>query len=150
MLDEEPKFGLVEASLELLALSLKNGLWNLKLGVNTALDSSYHQYSSSIEFDERPFEAEIEEYENELKGSLFEDDPGQKQQIRRNIDKTKARMEERRKACEKIEFSGTVSEVKYMDGKTVLALNIPDAVVEPISRQRFNLKHYKIALVPVF
>jgi hypothetical protein len=136
-------------------IEMKDDLaWRIKLELKTKLDHSFREYKARFSVNEAPFEMRIEDlekkkYEVETEEQLF---PDQKKTQLKNIDseikEVERELEDMREMCPDIEFDGTIEELKYKDGNTIIVMIFPSLSLAEINEKRRELaNHYKIELI---
>jgi DNA repair exonuclease SbcCD ATPase subunit len=103
---------------------------------------------------EEPFEnriADLERKEEELKSEKQLLEQVQKEQlagIKDEIKEVESELAEMTELCPTIEFDGTIEELKYKDGNTIVILMFPYSTLDYINEKRLLLsEHYKIDLI---
>ena len=140
----------IESAFDLVSLTMKEMRWSVKLGIRSILPRSYHQYKITLQLNEKPWLDRIDDFEAELNGSLFKNEKTSKKDVAKKVAEQRKDLDETRKVCEKIEFSGIVESLKYKNNETSLEMRIPDDVIQAINQQKVRLPIYKISLVPTF
>ncbi len=150
LLDKDEVSVAIISKVSLNEIKLKDLKWLVKLSIQTTLPRSYHNYKIVMEMDEAPFLDRIEELEEQVRGSLFEDEMTTRRDMDKRIAEVKKNLADRKKECERMDFGCTVEELKYKDGNTVITVRVPDDVIEAFNRQKTRLSYYKITLDPVY
>jgi DNA repair exonuclease SbcCD ATPase subunit len=129
-------------------------IWRMKLELKTRLSQSFREYSVRLSVNEEPFEnriADLERKEEELKSEKQLLEQVQKEQlagIKDEIKEVESELAEMTDLCPTIEFDGTIEELKYKDGNTIVVLMFPYSTLNEINEKRLLLSdHYKIDLI---
>ncbi len=159
---KEVKKDLIESDLSLVAtavfdlkkIEMKDDLqWRIKLELKTRLSQSFREYSVKLSVNEEPFNVRINDLERKRQevassAELFEE--GKKTQLK-NIDQeikeVGLELKEMQENCPLIEFAGTIEELKYKDGNTIISMMFPASSVQELNEKRHDLAHYKIELL---
>lgn len=150
-LDEKSKdAGVIEATIQVKQLVMKDLRWKALLVVGSILPKSFYKYKIKLQFDEDPYKKRMKDLEIELDVSLFKNERGSQKALKKKISEIKNEMEKNKSDCYPIEFSAVVEEIKYKEGYTVMMCRIPDDIIEPINKQKLRIDAYKIILDPVF
>jgi hypothetical protein len=139
----------IEASVEIITLTLKGTSWIAKLMVGKELPKSFHHYKMELSLDEHPYDERIKDIEDELEKSLFGQDIKEKNRMKKEVEEVNKERDEMKAKCETIEFSGMVTQIAWRAGETAITVYVPDTVIDPINRMKYMLEHYKITLNPV-
>lgn len=142
--------GMIESTIFLQELKLKDKRWSAKMLIGTILPKSYHRYQVKMSLDESPYEERIEELAKGLDESLFKEEKSSVKSTQKRIKEIRQELERMKNDCFDIEFFCTVEEVKYKDSETLLTSRVPDDIVQDLNIQKFRLEAYKIALIPTF
>ena len=142
--------GMIESTIFLQELKLKDKRWTSKMLIGTTLPKSYHRYSVKMELDESPYLERIEELEKGLDESLFKEEKSSLKSTQKRVKEIRQELERMQNDCYTIEFYCTVEEVKYKDSETLLTTRVPDDIIQDLNAQKFRLEAYKIALIPQF
>lgn len=142
--------GMIESTIYLQQLTLKDKRWSAKMIIGTTLPKSYHRYQVKMSLDESPYLERIEELEKGLDDSLFREEKTSVKATNKRIKEIRQELERMQNDCYDIEFHCTVEEVKYKDSETLLTARVPDDIIEDLNKQKFRLEAYKIALIPTF
>jgi hypothetical protein len=142
------------STFELKKIEMKDDMaWRIKLELKTRLSQSFREYKVKFVFNEDPYNTRIEDLEkkkNEIneENQLFEG--GKKQQLK-NIDQDILEIEEERDEmkgqCVEIEFAGTIEELKYKDGNTIIVMLFPSDILAKLNDNKLLLRYYKIELI---
>jgi len=139
---------------DLKKIEMKDDLqWRIKLELKTQLPQSFREYTLKFSLNEEPFNVRINDLERrkqeiESSAELFEE--GKNTQVK-NIDaeikEIEGEIEDMRVNCPDIEFTGTIEELKYKDGNTIIVVLFPSPSVQELNEKRRDLQHYKIELI---
>lgn len=147
----------IVSGFSLIELKMKNDLrWTLKILVHEIMPKAHHDYSIKFEFDEEPYQDNIDQLEQDISDlsdnpTMFPDvDKKTVNDIQTRIEKIKKEMEKMRNDCPDISFVAQTEEVKYKGNDTVLVVRILDTVIDPINEHRFKFSHYRAVLDPKF
>lgn len=147
---EEENPGMIESTIFLQELKLKDKRWSAKMLIGTILPKSYHRYQVKMELDESPYLDRIAELEKGLDDSLFREEKGSVRETNKRIGQIRDELKKMKESCVTIEFGAIVEEVKYKDSETLLTARIPDDIIQDLNEQKFRLEAYKIALIPTY
>lgn len=142
------------AVFELKKIEMKDDLaWRIKLELKTKLDHSFREYNVKFSVNEQPFNLRIADLERkrsevESEDQLFGD---QKKTQLKNIDsevkEVEQELKEMQEMCPDIEFEGTIEELKYKDGNTIIVMLFPATSLAEMNDKRRQLaEYYKIEL----
>lgn len=148
MEDENP--GMIESTIFLQELKLKDKRWSAKMLIGVTLPKSHHRYNVKMELDTAPYEDRITELEQGLDESLFREEKSSVRDTNKRIKEIRQELERMQNDCYPIEFSCVVEEVKWKDRDTLLTARIPDDIIEDLNKQKFRLEAYKIILFPSY
>lgn len=138
----------IESSVDILEVKLKDGMWTTKFDVYSVLPQTFRDYTITLQYNEGPLTEKIKKLRNSLKGTLFESEEISKKDVLLDIKKIEKEIEEGKEKCEMIKFPAMVMELKYALHNTVINVRTPDNVIEAFNRQKRNLNLYKIILNP--
>ena len=131
-------------------IKMKKKHWYLEVWADLILDKSYYKYKFCMQFNEQPYEDEIFDMEEELRGSLFGTERRSRAQLNKRIKEKRQKMESLRNECYKIEFLASVEELKYKDRGTMILCTIPDDVIEKLNHQKSRFSYYELKLEPTY
>lgn len=149
-LKDAEKSLIIETTIQLEELKLKDKRWTAKLKLRTTLPRSYHNYKIFLDLDEKPYLDRISDLEKSLDESLFKELKTSRRAVGKQIGDIRNELETMRKDCPHIEFMATVDQLVYKDGDTIMTCRIPDDIIEPLNKQKYRLEAYKIALDPIY
>lgn len=143
------------AVFDLKKIEMKDDLaWRIKLELKTKLSHTYREYDVKFSVNEEPFNIRIADLERkrsevESENQLFGD--AKKTQLK-NIDdeikEVERELEDMQADCPDIEFAGTIEELKYKDGNTIIVMLFPASSLTEMNDKRRQLSHdYKIELI---
>lgn len=143
------------AVFDLKEIKMKNDLaWRIKLELKTKLDHSFREYSVKFSVNEEPFNVRIQDLERkrdevESENQLFgEQKKTQLKNIDSEIKEVEQELEDMKEMCPDIEFAGTIEELKYKDGNTIIVMLFPASSLTEMNDKRRELaEHYKIELM---
>lgn len=150
----EDLLALYESKFLLDSLTMKKDFaWYLKLTLKIMLPQSFREYTVKMSVNEKPYEARIEDFENEIarikeEASLFPDGKDkQVKNVQKQIKSVETELADMRDTCPEFEFQGIIEELKYKTGDTQIVLRVPADVVNDINAHRLLLDNYKIELI---
>lgn len=142
------------AVFDLKKIEMKDDLqWRIKLELKTKLSHSYREYDVKLSVNEEPFNVRIKDLERkasevESEAQLFD---GNKKTQLKNIDdeikEVEQELKDMQSECPDIEFAGTIEELKYKDGNTIISMMFPASTLSELNDKRRELGHYKIELI---
>lgn len=142
------------AVFELKKIEMKNDLaWRIKLELKTRLSQSFREYDVKFSVNEEPFNLRIADLERkrsevESENQLFgENKKTQLKNIESEIKEVEQELKDMQENCPDIEFSGTIEELKYKDGNTIITMLFPASSLTELNDKRRDLAHYKIELI---
>lgn len=142
--------GMIESTIFLQELKLKDKRWSAKMLIGAILPKAYHRYNVKMVLDESPYEDRIADLEKGLDDSLFREERNSVRDTNKRIKEIRQELERMQNDCYDIEFACVVEEVKYKDSDTLLTARIPDDIIEDLNKQKFRLEAYKIMLFPSY
>lgn len=139
---------------ELKKFEMKDDMqWRMKLLLKTSLPQSFREYKVKLSLNEQPFNVRIADLERkrsevETEETLF---PDQRKKQCQNIDleikEVEKELADTKANAPEIEFQGTIEELKYKEGDTLVMLQFPSVSLKELNDNRMTLKHYKIELI---
>lgn len=142
------------AVFDLKKIEMKDDLaWRIKLELKTRLSQSFREYDVKFSINEEPFNVRIADLERkrsevESESQLFD---GNKKTQLKNIDDEIKEVENELKEMQEnnpdIEFAGTIEELKYKDGNTIIVMLFPASSLAELNDKRRELGHYKVELI---
>lgn len=126
-------------------------VWRMKLQLKTQLPQSFREYKVKLSLNEEPYNvriADLERKRGEVEGEnqLFEKKT-QLKNIDQEIKEVEKELEEALSNAPEIEFAGTIEELKYKDGDTIIVIMFPALTITELNANRHVLKDYKIELI---
>lgn len=131
----------------------KDKLWRLKLTLKTQLPESFREYGVRLSLNEEPYLMRIDDLKKRLvevnaENPLFKGDKKkQLKQIEQQIADVKTELHEAQSVLPVIEFDGTIEQLTYKDGDTIVVMMIPAKSVGELNDNRNQVNAYKIELL---
>lgn len=139
-------------------IEMKDDLeWRIKLELNTKLSQTFREYDVRLSVNETPFKLRIEGLERKIENIEADRQDslplgvGSKKDhvkvINNEIKDIEQELKDMQNDCPDIEFKGTIEELKYKDGNTIISMLFPGTIVNELNEKKFLLTHYKIELI---
>lgn len=149
LIDEEMPLA-VFTKFDVEEIKMKKKHWFLKVWTDQILDKSYHKYKMLMQLNEQPYEDEIFDMEEELRGSLFGQERRSRAQLNKMIREKRNKINELKKECYNIDFIAEVEELKYKDRGTMILCRIPDEIIAKLNDQKSRFSYYELKLDPIY
>jgi len=144
----------VESVFKLKEIKMKDDfIWRMKVELLTRLSQSFREYDVKLSANEKPFLTKIEDLNRrkadiESENQLFEGNKkAQIKEIENEITECEEELEEMKRMCQVIEFKGTIEELKYKDGNTIVVMMFPSEVLAELDSNKTMFRNYKVELI---